>query len=214
MLAAAADRAYARLFALIYEPMMQATEKGGNAARRAALLARARGTVVELGAGTGLNLAHYPPGVDLVLTEPEAPMAERLRERIQREARTARVVEAPAEALPVPDGSADMVVSTLFLCTVPDQAAVLREIRRVIRPGGRLLFIEHVAAAPGTRLRRWQDRLERPWRAIGRGCTTNRDTERAIERAGFEIDRIDRGEMEAEPLVKPLIWGSARSAAA
>jgi SAM-dependent methyltransferase len=203
--------AWGRCFAAVYEPLMQATEKGGNAERRAALLARARGTVVELGAGTGLNLPHYPEDVELVLTEPERPMARRLLERFEQSGRRGRVLQAPAERIPLPDGSADTVVSTLVLCTVHDLDATLGEIRRLLRPGGRLLFIEHVAAEPGTRLRRWQDRLERPWRRLAHGCTTNRDTERALRDAGFALEEIRHGQMEAELLLRPLTWGTARA---
>ena len=206
--------AWGRCFAAIYEPLMQATEKGGNAERRAALLERARGTVVELGAGTGLNVPHYPTDVELVLTEPEQPMASRLRERLQQSGQQARVLQAPAERIPLPDGCADTVVSTLVLCTVHDLDATLTEIRRLLRPGGQLLFIEHVAAEPGTRLRRWQDRLERPWRRVAHGCHTNRDTEQALRDAGFALEKIERGQMEAELLLRPLTWGTAKVAAA
>ena len=205
--------AWGRGFAAIYEPLMRATENGGNAERRAAVLARARGTVVELGAGTGLNLPHYPTDVELVLTEPEQPMARRLLERLQQSGRQARVLQAPAERIPLPDGSADTVVCTLVLCTVHDLDTTLAEIRRLLAPGGRLLFIEHVAAEPGTRLRRWQDRLERPWRRLAHGCHTNRDTERALHDAGFVLETVEHGEMEAELLLRPLTWGTAKVAA-
>jgi SAM-dependent methyltransferase len=203
------DRLWARGFAAGYEPLMKATEERGNGARRAAVLSGARGTVVELGAGTGLNLPHYPEGIDLVLTEPEEPMVRRLRARVEQSGRRAEVVRAPAERLPLPDESADTVVATLVLCTVADVDVALAEIRRVLKPGGRLLFIEHVAAQPGTRLRRWQDRLHGPWRKLACGCHTNRDTERTLRDGGFAIERIERGELEAEALVKPLVWGSA-----
>ena len=193
---------------------MQATENGGNAERRAAVLARAHGTVVEIGAGTGLNLPHYPTDVELVLTEPEQPMARRLLERLQQSGRQARVLQAPAEQIPLPDDSADTVVSTLVLCTVPDLDATLSEIRRLLRPDGQLLFIEHVAAEPGTRLRRWQDRLERPWRRLAHGCHTNRDTEAALRNAGFALQETHHGRLEAELLLRPLTWGTAGLAAA
>jgi SAM-dependent methyltransferase len=208
------QRAWGRCFAAIYEPLMQATEDGGNAERRAAVLARARGTVVELGAGTGLNLPHYPTDVDLVLTEPEQPMARRLLERLQQSGRQARVLHAPAERIPLPDASADTIVCTLVLCTVHDLDATLTESRRLLRRDGRLLFIEHVAAEPGTRLRRWQDRLERPWRRLAHGCHTNRDTEQALRDAGFALETIHHGQMEAELLLRPLTWGTAKLAAA
>jgi SAM-dependent methyltransferase len=206
--------AWGRCFAAIYEPLMQATENGGNTERRAAVLAHARGTVVELGAGTGLNLPHYPTDIELVLTEPEPPMTRRLLERLQQSGRQARVLQAPAERIPLPDGSADTVVSTLVLCTVRDLDATLSEIRRLLRPGGRLLFIEHVAAEPGTRLRHWQDRLERPWRRLAHGCHTNRDTEQALRNAGLALENIHRGQMEAERLLRPLTWGTAKVTAA
>ena len=193
---------------------MQATENGGNAARRAAVLAHARGTVVELGAGTGLNLPYYPPDVELVLTEPEPPMARRLLERLQQSGRQARVLQAPADRIPLPDGSVDTVVCTLVLCTVPDVDATLTEIRRLLRPDGRLLFIEHVAAEPGTRLRRWQDRLAPPWLRLAHGCHTNRDTEHALRHAGFALEAVHHGQMESELLLRPLTWGTAQRSAA
>jgi len=205
---------WGRCFAAIYEPLMQATENGGNADRRAAVLAHARGTVVELGAGTGLNLPHYPTDIELVLTEPEQPMARRLLERLPQSGRQARVLQASAEKIPLPDDCADTVVSTLVLCTVHDLDATLSEIRRLLRPDGRLLFIEHVAAEPGTRLRRWQDRLERPWHRLAHGCHTNRDTEQALRDAGFTLEKIRHGQMEAELLLRPLTWGTAKVVAA
>jgi ubiquinone/menaquinone biosynthesis C-methylase UbiE len=211
-IAAPAGRLWGRAFAAFYDRMMAATERKGNADRRAALLAGARGTVVELGAGTGLNLKHYAPEVELVLTEPEAPMARRLRERVEAERPSARVVEAPAERLPLPDASADTVVSTLVLCTVGDVGATLAEVRRVLRPGGRLLFLEHVAAEPGTKLRRWQDRLQRPWCAVAHGCHPNRDTVASLRAAGFTLDELEHGKLEEGLLVEPLVWGAARQA--
>lgn len=205
-------RLWGKLFAALYDRALERTETHGNAARRAGLLADARGTVVELGAGTGLNLAHYPTDVELILTEPEEPMARRLEERLASTGRTGEVLRAPAEALPLPDASADTVVSTLVLCTVDDLDAALAEIRRVLRPDGRLLFIEHVAAPRGTRLRRVQEVVHGPWHAIAAGCNDNRETEAAIRRAGFEIEWLQRGTLEAAAApVRPLISGRARA---
>ena len=124
------------------------------------------------------------------------------------------MLQAPADRIPLPDGSVDTVVCTLVLCTVHDLDATLTEIRRLLRPDGRLLFIEHVAAEPGSRLRRWQDRLERPWRRLAHGCHTNRDTEGALRNAGFALEAIHHGQMEAELLLRPLTWGTANLAAA
>jgi SAM-dependent methyltransferase len=205
-----AGRLWGRVFAAVYDRGMRSTERKGNAARRAELLRGARGTVVEIGAGTGFNLEHYPPDAELVLTEPEPPMAQRLREHVAEQRPGARVVEAAAEALPLPDDSADTVVSTLVLCTVTDVGAALAEIRRVLRPGGQILFLEHVAAEPGTRMRRWQDRVERPWCALAHGCHPNRETLAALEAAGFAVDELHRGKLEGGMLAEPLVWGSAR----
>src|SRR5215210_3378008 len=133
-----------RFTAALYDPFFWVAERAGMAARRRALVAQAHGRVLEIGAGTGLNLRHYPDGLDLVLTEPDDAMAERLRARVAALGRRAAVVPAGAEALPFADDSFDTIVSTLVLCTVPDQPAALREVARVLRPGGRLLFAEHV----------------------------------------------------------------------
>src|SRR5689334_5910296 len=125
-----------RIGAAIYDPFLAAGERQGMAARRAALLSRARGEVLEVGAGTGLNVGHYPDAVTrLVLTEPVAPMARRLRSRAARRPGT-EVVQARAEDLPVPSASVDTVVSTMVLCTVEDVDAALAEVVRVLRPGG------------------------------------------------------------------------------
>jgi ubiquinone/menaquinone biosynthesis C-methylase UbiE len=134
-----------RLGAWIYDPFLWLGERRGMARRRHDLLADAEGRVLEIGAGTGLNLRHYGVPVEaLVLTEPVEPMARALERRVQRVGRPADVRRASAEALPFGDDSFDTVVSTMVLCTVQDQALALSEIARVLRPGGRLLFIEHL----------------------------------------------------------------------
>lgn len=175
--------------------------------RRRALLAQARGRTVELGAGTGLNFAHYPEAVgELILTEPFPPMAKRLRERAGT---NATVIEAPADRLPLPDASADTVVSTLVLCTVDDVPATLAEIARVLRPGGRLLFAEHVRS-DDPKLARWQDRLEGPWKFVGHGCRCNRDTLGALDASPLEVETVEHEKIpKAAPIVRPLIVGSA-----
>jgi SAM-dependent methyltransferase len=199
---------WARVGALIYDPFLALGERRGLAAQRRQLLAPLSGRVLEVGAGTGLNLRHYPRAVELVLTEPELAMHARLRRRAAR--RAATVVAAPAEALPFPDASFDVVVSTMVLCTVDDPAAAVRELRRVLRPDGRLVFIEHVRA-DSARLARWQDRLERPWRAFAAGCRCNQPTLAVLERGGLRVGTVHRAGWRGMPaIVRPLAIGEAR----
>ncbi|HWV84368.1 MAG TPA: class I SAM-dependent methyltransferase [Capillimicrobium sp.] len=200
-----------RLGARLYDGVLALGERRGMAARRRRLLGAARGRVLEIGAGTGLNLPCYGPGVtELVLTEPVAPMRDRLAERARREGVDVEIVDAAGEALPFPDGAFDAVVCTLVLCTVPDQEAALREIRRVLRPGGALLFIEHVRA--GGAARAWaQDRLARPWRWIGAGCACNRETLPAIRRHFAQADAQADAWRGMPGIVRPLVVGVARA---
>lgn len=202
-----------RFFAAIYDKLMAGTEEAGLTDMRAELLAGAEGRTLELGAGTGLNLAHYPAAVtELVLTEPDPHMARRLRDRLGSEAagRRVEVIEAGAEELPVDAGSFDTVVSTLCLCTVSDPERVVAEVERVLRPGGRLLYLEHVRA-DGDGLARWQDRLETPWGWFAAGCHPNRDTAGTLASSGLEVAEPSRGELpKAPPIVRPLIRGEAR----
>jgi ubiquinone/menaquinone biosynthesis C-methylase UbiE len=210
LLRRAYDATYGRLFAACYDPVLSHSEEGELGEHRDEVIARAAGRVLEIGAGTGLNLAHYRDGVtELVLSEPFDPMAAKLRAKLTADGHGARVVDAAAEQLPFEADSFDVVVSTLVLCTVDDQEAALNEVARVLRPGGRLLFIEHVRASE-ERLARWQDRLHGPWFAFGHGCHCNRDTEAAIERSPLGIESIERRQMTAvPPLVRPMIMGSA-----
>jgi ubiquinone/menaquinone biosynthesis C-methylase UbiE len=198
-----------RLGAAIYDPFLALGERRGMRERRHRLLRKATGTVLEIGAGTGLNLAHYPADLDaLVLTEPVDPMARRLESRLRRSGVRAKVMRTGAEAVPVEAGSIDTVISTMVLCTVPDPEAALAEIARVLRPGGRLLFCEHVSAGSPRRAR-WQHRLARPWAAFAEGCRCNQDTLGMIERV-LKIERLERDEWRGMPgLVRPLIVGEA-----
>lgn len=207
------EATWGRIFAAGYDWFLGSTERAGLHDERRRLLGEARGATIEIGAGTGLNLDLYPPDVtELLLTEPSAHMAARLRRRAA-EAGRGEVVEAPAQRLPFEDDRFDTAVATLVLCTVPDPAAAVRELLRVLRPGGRFLFLEHVRSQD-PRVARWQDRLETPWKLFGAGCHCNRDSEATIAAAGLQVERLDRGELpRSPPLVRPLIVGTARAAA-
>ena len=189
---------YSHVFAALYDSVLRRGERAGMADHRRALLAEASGRVLEIGAGTGLNLPFYPDGIDLVLTEPDPPMARRAGRP---------VVPAAAEALPFEDAEFDTAVSTFVLCTVTDPERSIAELRRVLRPGGRLLFIEHVRGED--RLARWQDRLNRPWRHVGNGCNANRDTLAALRDGGFAVEA--RGDVwhRMPRLIRPLVLGTA-----
>jgi ubiquinone/menaquinone biosynthesis C-methylase UbiE len=178
--------------------------------KRARVLGHARGQVLEIGAGTGFNIAHYPPAVDeVVLTEPSPAMRVRAGRRAQELDRRVRVIEASAERLPFEDGEFDTVVSTLVLCTVGDQERALSEIRRVLKPGGSFLFLEHVRSDDPRRAR-WQDRLERPWGMMAMGCHPNRATLERIEAAGFAVEELEHGELpKSPPIVRPMVSGRA-----
>jgi SAM-dependent methyltransferase len=202
---------WARLFAALYDPVLALGELTGLRRRRRELLAAAHGRVVELGAGTGLNLRHYPDGLDeLLLVEPDPAMRRRLARRVRDLEQVAGIVAAPAERLPVDDHSVDTVVATLVLCTVDDPRQALQEITRVLRPGGKLLFLEHVRA-PTPRLARWQRRLHEPWRHFACGCRCDRATVELMRTCGFEFDELAEAAWRAmPPIVRPLAIGQAR----
>jgi SAM-dependent methyltransferase len=206
---------WARASAAIYNPVLWAGELRGMRSQRRDLLAMARGRTLELGSGTGLNAPYYPDDLDeLILTEPAAPMRKRLEKAARRRTRPATVLGAPAERLPLSDASLDTVVSTLVLCTVDRPDVVLAEVRRVLRPGGRLLFIEHVRA-DSPRLAAWQDRLEKPWRRFGQGCRCNRATVEQIGAAGFTVEHRTDAKWRAMPaIVRPIVSGIATANAA
>ena len=194
------------LTAFIYDISLAISERRGMAARRGELLASARGRVLELGAGTGLNLRHYPDDVDLVVSEPDPGMRARLKRRAGRDV---TVVDAGAESLPFPDDSFDTVVSTLVLCTVAAPDVALAEVRRVLASGGRLLLIEHVRAeAP--RLARRQDRFAGLWHACAMGCRCNQPTVELLERAGLSLELAPSRWRGMPSVVRPLVVGTAR----
>jgi ubiquinone/menaquinone biosynthesis C-methylase UbiE len=206
------DATWGRAFARFYDRALKATEENGLGEMRAALLGEARGRVIEIGAGTGVNVDLYGEIEDLTLVEPDEHMAARLRERLEGgdgEHAPRRLVEAPAEALPFADDTFDTAVATLVLCTVPDPVAAVAELARVLKPGGRLLFIEHVRSEDADRAR-WQDRFEKPWRFMADGCHCNRDTAATLGASPFQVERLDHGKLpKALPIVRPLISGTA-----
>ena len=203
--------AWARAFAAVYDPSLWVGEHAGVRELRRELIGKARGLTVEIGSGTGLNLPHYPAGLDeLVLAEPDGPMYLRLEKRLSRSGRHVRLVEAPAERLPFPDGSVDTVVSTFVLCTVDVPEVALREIVRVLRPDGQFLFLEHVRSHSTRRASR-QDRLAEPWRRFARGCRCNQATAELMAKCGLALEDVHEGSWRAMPsIVRPLIVGRAR----
>ena len=198
-------------FAQVYDRAVRRSEIAGVAQWRRQLLSNLVGEVLEIGAGTGLNLEHYPAAVErLVLTEPDKTMRGKLEGRLRAQGRAANILACTAESIPVPDASFDAVVGTLVLCSVhrPDDA--LSELRRVLRPGGRLVFLEHVAALHEPRRLKWQHRIEPLWKRVVPHCHLARDTEAAIWRAGFRIVECERAPMpDAIPFVEPTIRGVA-----
>jgi ubiquinone/menaquinone biosynthesis C-methylase UbiE len=204
---------WGRLFAAAYDRAMAGPEGAGLRAHRARLIPAATGRVLEIGGGTGVNLAFYGAGVtELVIAEPEAPMADRLERRLRSHPSLtppASVIRAPAEALPLAEASVDTAVATLVLCTVRDPAQALAELRRVLIPGGCLLFMEHVRSDE-PRLAAWQDRLHGVHKFTGHGCHCNRPTQAYIEAAGFTVTELVHDRMRRTlPIVSPLIVGAA-----
>jgi ubiquinone/menaquinone biosynthesis C-methylase UbiE len=201
------------LCARLYVRQSQQAERLGLSERRAQLLAGLSGRVLEVGAGNGLNFGHYPAAVtELIAVEPEP----HLREHAERAARQAAVpitvVDAVAEELPFPDASFDAAVASLMLCSVADVAAALAELHRMLRPAGELRFFEHVAS-PHSAWRALQRAADATiWPRLSGGCHLARETDRAIEVAGFAIERCERFAFRIPPLDPPKthVLGVAR----
>ena len=201
----------------VLRPDEASTERAGLAGHRAALIATESGDVVEIGGGTGANLAYYGEAVtSLTITDPEPSMLRRLQRHVGEQppvSSAMSVLRAPAEELPFDDESFDVAVSTLALCTVDDQPRALQELRRVLRPGGSLLFLEHVRAED-PRLARWQDRVNGINRVVAAGCNCNRRTAEGIASAGFAAIEIQHAELpKAPPTHRPLVVGRATTSA-
>jgi ubiquinone/menaquinone biosynthesis C-methylase UbiE len=201
------------LFARAYLWLSVLEEKGGRAEHRERTLAGLSGRVIELGAGNGLNFAHYPAAVsEVVAVEPEPVLREAARRAASEAPVHVSVVDGVADALPVDDSSMDAAVASLVLCSVPDQGRALGEVRRVLRPGGELRFYEHVLSrARGVaRFQRFSDATY--WPHIAGGCHMARDTARAIEAAGFTIQSQKRWAYRPSAWLppEPMILGVAR----
>ena len=201
------------LMAAVYDRFMRASEEACLARWRAELLRDLSGAVLEVGAGTGVTLPHYPKWVArLALSEPDAHMRRKLKRKADASAlRNIEISDAPLDSLPFRAGEFDAVVCSLVLCSVPDQQAALAAIARVLKPGGRLVFLEHVAADGRPERLKWQRRIEPVWKHLMGNCHLTRRTEAAIAAAGFKIEQIQRESIrKALPIVRPSIRGLAR----
>lgn len=200
-----------RVTARFYDRMFRGSEEAGLTEIRRRTLASAAGSVLEIGAGTGLNLHAYPrEGIDrLVVLEPDPHMARHLRAKVAEAPVAPEIVQAPAERMPFADDTFDVVAGTLVLCEPEDPAAVLAEVARVLKPGGRYLFFEHVRSED-PKLARWQDRLASVWTLCTGGCHCNRTTLATIEASPLVVEDVTAGRVpKAPPLARPAIGGSA-----
>ncbi len=200
------------LMSKYYDRMLQDAEEKCLHDWRKTLLSDLSGDVVELGSGTGANLAFYPKAIKkLVLTEPCQHMRQQLTSKLESYSHLpATIKDCSAESLPCIDNSFDYVVSTLILCSVKNPAKALSEIYRILKPSGKLLFIEHVAANDRPERFKWQKRIEPFWKLLQCGCHLTRDTETSILQAGFKLEKINRQSIRGvPPIARPGIWGVA-----
>jgi ubiquinone/menaquinone biosynthesis C-methylase UbiE len=176
---------------------------------RTRVVAAAEGRVLEVGLGSGLNLQFYTPKVERVIgLDPSPKLLAMAREAAECSTTPVELIEGSAEAVPLDDRSVDTVLTTWTLCSIPDASVALREMRRVLRPGGRLLFVEH-GRAPDLGVRLWQDRLTPVWRRLGGGCHLNRAMAELIQGAGFRIEQLDTGYMRGPKPMTFMYEGSA-----
>ena len=197
-----------RLFAAWYDLLNSGVE-GRVVPYRKRTAGNAWGDVLEIGGGTGANLPYYPESANITFIEPDAYMVRKLRRNIVRHKRSATIVQQGGESLPFADASFDTVVTTLVLCMVSDADAVVREARRVLRPGGAFLFYEHVIS-PRPRGRWWQHRLNPAWKCLTTGCNLNRDLTASIRNAGFTSVELEAFDLSVcLPVTIPNIVGIA-----
>lgn len=202
------------VFARFYDRLSRSMEAKGSGEHRDELLAGLSGRVIEVGAGNGLNFAHYPDTVtEVVAVEPEPYLRERARESAGKASVPITIAEGTADGLPADDSSFDAAVASLVLCSVPDQGVALTELHRVVRPGGELRFYEHVIAERRG-LARVQRMLDRTiWPHVGGGCHASRDTVAAIETSGFHVEDIRRFDFRpavVAVVTAPHVLGTAR----
>jgi len=181
--------------------------------QRSQVVPRARGRVLEIGFGSGLNLPHYARhAVEWIwAVEPSEPMRRLASARVVASGLDVRMLDARAEEVALPEACADSAVVTFSLCTIPDPAAALAQVRRLLKPGGRLLLAEH-GAAPDVATRRWQDRLNGIWGCFAGGCNLNRDIAALVQAAGFEFEELQQRYLPHTPhFVGYVTWGEARA---
>ena len=204
-----------RLFALWYPIVVGIAERAGQRETRRQLIGQASGRTLEVGAGSGLNLPYYTSSVtELVVSEPSPHMRRHLRAKLEADPPPVgswQLVDCIGEELPFEDGSFDTLAATYVHCTISDPRRALAAFARVLRPGGRYLFLEHVYAGEGTVLGRFQDLVEVPHCYIAAGCRPNRRTEALLNESTFEVEHLMHGNQpRAFPTVRPTIVGSAR----
>jgi SAM-dependent methyltransferase len=204
-----------RAFAWYYPRLMGVSERAGGAALRARAVGGATGRTLEVGAGNGYNLPHYTAEVtELVVTEPSPHMVELLRDRLATDPPPVgawELIRTGAEELPFPDASFDTVTAGYVHCTIPRPELAVAEITRVLKPGGRYLFIEHVRARAGSLLGRMQDLIEPVHVYVAAGCHPNRRTEQLLRSSGLTVERLEHTTLPMSvPSVRPVILGSAR----
>ncbi|MCA9555373.1 MAG: class I SAM-dependent methyltransferase [Myxococcales bacterium] len=184
----------------------------GLGRHRARALVDVRGRVLEVGFGSGLNLPHYPEGVEAVVGVEPSVLAHRLAaRRIEAAPFPVELIPLEGEKIPCADHAFDVAVSTFSLCTIPGVQDALQQIRRVLKPGGRFVFLEH-GRAPDAAVARWQDRWNPTWSCMFGGCQTNREIDRLVAEAGFEVERLDRYYIKGPKFVGHFYRGTARSA--
>jgi ubiquinone/menaquinone biosynthesis C-methylase UbiE len=202
-----------KVFAAFYDKMLASIEKKVLGRRREALLAGLTGRVLDVGAGTGVNIPYFKSAATVVLAEPDGAMRAKMDAKLSKASVPVETSGAPAEKLPFPDESFDAAVCTLVLCTVANPEQALSEIHRVLRPGGTLVVLEHVEAPEDAKLHKWQRRIGPVWTKMAAGCVLTRDTASTVEKAGFTFSSLENlRELPNWMPISPMIQGVATKA--